>query len=553
MRRLQQILQDQDPGHLRIVADLWGLDSPAGSPAAAAEALAQAMLDRGRLTEALDSLRPEARAALRRLVDSGGASPIADLERRYGPVRPMGPGRRDREKPWRDPSSPLEDLWYRGLLGRAFADTGLGPQEFGFIPSDILALLPVTALPPPPLGEPSTSPRPGHGAGFAALEDAATILAALRRRPGKPPLGGWLTRFLIQPDSADLVLHLLVRLRCVKAKPLQLEPEATRRLLESSHPSARAELLTAWRDSATWNELAHLTHLQPPRSGWPNEPRPARKAILDLLNAIPVAVWWDTESFVTAVRQTHPGFQRPGGDFGAWYLRDRATGEFLRGFESWDRIEGALLRRVIAGPLFWLGAVELAADPEVASRPAFRLTHASRALYDEAVPGADEPSAPAPIRIAAEARITVPRESPLAHRYQISRLAAWLGRDDAAYHFALTPSSLQQAARQGLKTNQVRELLEAASGRPLPATLAKALDRWARRGVEGKALPALVLQVRDEAVLEALRRNRATARYLGDRLGPLEVRVSRRDWEALRSAAARSGILLDPPEEGDGS
>ncbi len=552
MRRLQQVLQDHDPGHLRIVADLWGLDAPRGPAAAAAENLSKAMLDRGRLTETLESLRPEARRALRALLDGGGAVPIADLERRYGPIRPMGPARRDREKPWREPSSPLEDLWYRGLLGRAFADTTLGPQEFGFLPSDILPLLPATALPAAPLGEAAVSPRGARGAGFAALEDAATILAALRRRPGKSPLGPYLTPLLIDPESGELILHLIVRLGCAKARPLQPAPERTRTFLEAPRLSSWAELVFAWRDSPTWNELARLPHLQAPRSGWPNQPLPARKAILEFLQPIPVGTWWDVESFVSAVREAHPGFQRPGGDFDAWYLRDRITGEFLRGFESWDRIEGALLRSVIAGPLFWLGAVEVAADAGVAGRPVFRLTQWARVVYEELAPRDDTPAPRSGIRLAADARITVPRDSPLAHRYQISRVSTWLRRDEAGYHFVLTPSSLQHASRQGLKPDQIRDLLESASGRSLPAPLAKALDRWADRGAEVKAIQTLVLQVRGASVLEGLRRNRATARYLGDRLGPLEVRVRPQDWEPLRSAAALAGILLDPPDAADG-
>ncbi|MGH2606465.1 MAG: hypothetical protein ACRDG5_07715, partial [Anaerolineales bacterium] len=392
MRRLQQILQDHDPGHLRIVADLWGLDAPTGPTAAVAAALTRAMLDDRRLAEMLESLRPEARAALRTLLDAGGAAPVADLERRYGPIRPMGSARRDREKPWRESPSALEDLWYRGLLGRAFADTALGPQEFGFLPSDILPLLPATALPPAPLGEPASSPRPVRGAGFATLEDAATILAALRRRPGKITLGPHLTPLLIHPESAELILHLLIQLGCAKSRPLQPEPDRTRRFLEAPRVSAWAELLLAWRDSPTWNELARLPHLQAPRSGWPNEPLPARKVILEFLRPIPVGTWWDLESFVSAVRETHPGFQRPGGDFEAWYLRDRITGASLRGFESWDRIEGALLRSLIAGPLFWLGAIELPADDGAAGRSVFRLTQSARTIYEELLPKDDAPA-----------------------------------------------------------------------------------------------------------------------------------------------------------------
>jgi len=37
-----------------------------------------------------------------------------------------------------------KSLWYRALLARAFFDTPGGPQEFAYIPTDLLSLLPVS-------------------------------------------------------------------------------------------------------------------------------------------------------------------------------------------------------------------------------------------------------------------------------------------------------------------------------------------------------------------------------------------------------------------------
>jgi hypothetical protein len=255
------------------------------------------------------------------------------------------------------------------------------------------------------------------------------------------------------------------------------------------------------------------------------------------------------DAFVGAIRAAHPGFQRPGGDFDAWYLRDRATGAFLRGFESWQRIEGELLRSILAGPLYWLGAVEAGQSGEAGAGSVFRLPVDGQPV--EADSPAVEPDAEARVAKAVvqpDGRVTLPLEGSRAQRYQLSRVTTWLGRNAAGFHFLLTPSSLRQAARQGLRHGQVVELLEAASKAPLPPPLAQALDRWKRRGSEGTAERSLLLRVREPSVLEELRRGRATARYLGDRLGPREARVREADWERLRAAAARMGILLDPPD-----
>lgn len=142
MRTLELALHDQDLGHLRIVASLWGLDLPGGSTEEAAAQLARAMRDRALLAEVVETLPPLAREALEALLRDQGRLPLADLTRRYGPLRQMGPGRRDREQPWRNQTSAIEALWYRGLLARTFLDTPTGPQEFGYIPSDLAASLP---------------------------------------------------------------------------------------------------------------------------------------------------------------------------------------------------------------------------------------------------------------------------------------------------------------------------------------------------------------------------------------------------------------------------
>jgi hypothetical protein len=188
MRDLRQSLQDHDLGHLRIIAELWGLDLPPGSASEAGPGLAQAMLNPEAISEIQESLSASARRALAFVLAAGGRVPLADLVRRFGPLREMGPGRRDREKPWRDPASPLEALWYRGLIGRAFADTPTGPQEFAFIPNDLQPLLPQPASDDQNLyGRPAGKPAFTSKASTAAVDDATTLLAALRRRASEEP------------------------------------------------------------------------------------------------------------------------------------------------------------------------------------------------------------------------------------------------------------------------------------------------------------------------------------------------------------------------------
>ena len=107
---------------------------------------------------------------------------------------------------------------------------------------------------------------------------------------------------------------------------------------------------------------------------WQNDPLHARQATLQFLSPLPPGVWWSLNAFIEAVKQTHPDFQRPAGDYDSWYLYDTSTETFLRGFEHWDEVDGALLRYLITGPLHWLAILDLA-SPEPGKPPsAFRLS-----------------------------------------------------------------------------------------------------------------------------------------------------------------------------------
>src|SRR5690606_27519516 len=111
----------------------------------------------------------------------------------------------------------------------------------------------------------------------------------------------------------------------------------------------------------------------------------ARGKVLAWLQAAPPSQWWSLTAFVADVKQHQPAFQRPSGDFDAWYLRD-AQGAYLRGFEHWESVEGALLRYLISGPLHWLGLLELASSSADGQPLALRWSAWSQALLNQHAP-----------------------------------------------------------------------------------------------------------------------------------------------------------------------
>src|SRR4030095_11483125 len=99
------------------------------------------LLDLNLLAELMDSLSPQADSAITDLVNSGGRLSWQAFTRKYGDIGERGEAKRDRERPHLKPASTAEILFYRGLLARAFFETDKGPQEFAYIPENLLLLI----------------------------------------------------------------------------------------------------------------------------------------------------------------------------------------------------------------------------------------------------------------------------------------------------------------------------------------------------------------------------------------------------------------------------
>ena len=552
MHTLLYTLQDYDYGHLKIIAENWGLDLPPESSLSAAKWLSEAMMNEEEILEITESLPEIARQALDDILRQGGQVPYADVATRYGFIREMGAGRRDRTKPWRNPISALEILWYRGLIARAFADTTSGPREFVFIPSDLFQILPA----PSPamddvLGEEAKIPKHINRGSTASVVDSATLLASLRREPMKsrslePNLRNALCPYLHQPQSLDLLISLLKTLELLTPQPIQPQLETTRDFLETSKERASISLLLAWRDSRIWNDLMQMGGLNFTGDKWPNDPLASRHAVLNLLRLIPSGKWWGMDSFIHAVQQHYPSYLRPAGDFDSWYLQDTRTGIFLRGLEHWERIDGALIRYVITEPMHLLGATDLGRMEPDEKPSSFRITSRARALFDPDFQPDQEENVDS-ISIFLDGTILAPTSSLQSHRYQIARFCDWLDLSQSGHRYRISPSALQKAVEQGLSLNHVKSILERASENPLPPSLSKALSRWKTKGREAYVEKTTVLRLKEPGLLEQLQSNYATARFLHDKLGPTTIVVQEKDLEKLYSAAAQLGILIDPP------
>lgn len=550
MRTLHKTLQDQDLGHLHILAEAWGLELPPGTFPELLDYLIRAMLDEKLMEEILEGLPSQADQALRFLVQLGGRTSFSDLTRRFGPLREMGTGRRDRLKPWQDPISPLEVLWYRGLVSRAFADTPTGPQELAFIPTEILEyLLKGDQKEAEPFGDPASLPKHVQLASDMAIDDATSLLADLRRQPAKADRLDehrllHLEPFLLQPPTLDLLFMLLNEMNILTLRPLQPAPDATRQFLDLPKEQALARLIVAWRDSKLWNDLQHCAPLAISSQKWPNDPLSTRQVVLQFLRRIPRATWWELQSFLAAIRERHPGYQRPGGDFDSWYLQDALSGEFLRGFRYWDEVDGSLLRFMLCGPLHWLGASDIGSEHPHGPPTAFRLTRRFEILFGGLLNHRSGEKPPA-ARITAEGKISIPRSASESLRYQIARICDWVSCNKDGFTYLLNPVALNRASHQGLQIKQIRSILERLANQPLPHSLLEAISRWEQYGREAYLESVVVLRGNDAKVMERLQENKKTARYIREIITPTIAIIRESEWEKLYSAAIKSGIFID--------
>ena len=129
---LRQCLIDCDIAMLRAIAERRGIELTSNSQREVVEQLAEELVQPESIADIVERLEHEEREALESLVSEGGRSKLHLFVRRYGEIRALGPGRLERERPWENPVSAVEGLWYSGLVYRAFYEMEGQTSEFIF-------------------------------------------------------------------------------------------------------------------------------------------------------------------------------------------------------------------------------------------------------------------------------------------------------------------------------------------------------------------------------------------------------------------------------------
>jgi hypothetical protein len=512
-----------DLGHLRIVAGLWGLELESNEADSAAEELAAALLDPEPVHETMEILPPDSSIALKALATSNGKMEWSAFARKFGEIREMGAGKRDRERPHLKPISAAETLFYRGFLARAFFDSDKGAQEFAYIPEDFLELLKLEGFEEKkgePLGRPATPvekafeiPATDH-----ILDDATTLLAALRL--GKSDF------------QSNAQLSALLTTAGILTKGV-LQAEKVKAFLEASRADALKMLAEAWKSSQTFDELRQIPSLIC-EGEWINQPQVTREFLLDLVNAIPQNKWWSIPAFVRAVKEKYPDFQRPAGDYDSWFIKRAADGQYLRGFAYWDQVDGALIKYFIQ-TLHWLGMTDLATPEAGKEAAAFRI--------ESKVEG-QKSKVEGKVTVGSNGKITVSRFFSRAARYQISRFCEWEESKADEYIYQVTARSLAHAKEQGLQAGQLLAMLVKHTNSAVPPALVKALKGWEVHGTEARVKTLLVLRVSRPEIVDELRKSKA-GKFLGEVLSPTAVVIKSGAESKVLATLAEMGLLAE--------
>jgi hypothetical protein len=345
-----------------------------------------------------------------------------------------------------------------------------------------------------------------------------------------------------------LLLHLARRLRLVglSGKQLRLHRPPTREWLQADPSHQMLTLQKAWRDDSDWNDLWHVPSLRPERTGWRNDPLATRACFLEHVARCPPGDWIDLESFIAAIKRSDPDFQRPPDAYNSWYIRDAASGEYLMGYEHWDRVEGALINYLIDGPLHWLGVTALGFEGREEVPIAFRLTPAGAfflGLSDQAPKAPELP----PVAVDADLTVRALAGGNLYDRFQLARIAEWQASGEV-FVYRITRASLSRALSQGIRVDQVVAFLRRVTNDRLPPKAIETLRRWAGRYGEVRLTRTVVLETKTAAIMRDLRTHPAIGPLLGEPLSPTRALVPERNWRQILVHLQEAGYL--PTKEG---
>jgi hypothetical protein len=192
---------------------------------------------------------------------------------------------------------------------------------------------------------------------------------------------------------------------------------------------------------------------------------------------------------------------------------------------DWDKVEGAYVRYVIAGPLYWMGVVELGRDDQ-GQLVSFRLTPAGRyAILGDALPEQmvrPEGAAATP-KLVVQPSFEVVVLDTLRHIDLVSQLDVFADQRslDRAAVYHLSRHSVVRGLEAGMRAVDIITFLELHAHTSLPQNVRASIEDWERQFERIQVKKgACLLEVDEPGQLDWLMAEPRAASLLVSRLSP---------------------------------
>ncbi|HIP96970.1 MAG TPA: WYL domain-containing protein [Anaerolineae bacterium] len=517
-----------------------------------------------------DETSAEARAALRALAENGGQMSRAEFIARFGPIRPYKPWRDEAPKrPWQMPISPAEVLAYRGLTFAVNLGTTRRPSWAIVLPDEIHSELAVH------LGQPLTATLPLVPASPAPGPDITTdifaFLAFLNRRDVRPLHSRWLPPTEIRclapyltgldslPDGVRserqvpylaFIHYLAERAGLVGLSLGLLKPTLPARdWLRRPRAERIQRLWEAWCGEDKDNKVWLRYQLPAVRN---DEPLPRFHGLLKALATCEPGHAYPLDDFLNALRRFDPALFQP-------YADSLWTGDAPANFHD---AATTCLRSLLTGPLAWFGVLE-SASQRTGESAIVSLSPLGAALLgrgdgewpQEVTADAHAPLLSVRFDAQGEAPALIVEASPtlpLPDRFTLEGIVP--PQLDAPGRYRLTRQRFLRALQRGHSLESILDLLERNTGDTLRPIELGTLYRWAEDFEQVRIYPALLMVVRDPALLRELCAVRRIRQKLGQTLSARAITVDASRLDQLLRQLNKRGIvpqLERPPTTGD--
>ena len=301
-----------------------------------------------------------------------------------------------------------------------------------------------------------------------------------------------------------------------------------------------------WLETPFWNELGYLPDVivRPgpnPLAPAHEEVMRARQMLLERVWAEQPGVWCEMPAFIARTklyipyllfpRQYGPRAERYSMGSNPYGLDFRLKRGWLTHREGWHMVEGGFIRAVVAGPLHWLGLVDVKSE---GNRTAFCLSSAVSLVTSEKLPVVEHiPWG----RLIVQPNFELVALAPVSEALliQLDRFAERIGLEHIA-QYRITKASITRAIQMGMHGEDMLRILEGASdGGEIPQNVRYSLDEWERQARRIEMWQsAAILEVDDEALLDALFTDEQTRVMFVRRLSPTLAEVVPQMLSALQ-------------------